>query len=1025
MKEFKFKDRAGFEEIDVPVQLDDFEAKGSKVLKTRYIFDFSAAPGYPIAVDDVDGIFFRNFVINGDTWDLYNGAPGHAELLVNNVLPTASLSSHISLTQKDISGERDVPYWNENAMLYLDSRMPGAYGDKNKANIIKSFRSGYVEISFKTDKQDCILGMGTVKLTSYSAGLGTGPSVATVGNKTFTGGNVVIDNDDAYLTDDYTNVDTLYLKLSNGKLLLEYSNDFGNTKKSFSVLGTKNLADDKWHHVVINFNKPGILEGHAKKTNKKFIEFWVDGKLDKKDDQYINDNQVFFPMIEWLMMDPLLARTVEGEGWETFDLTTSSQVFLGENEIYSNILTKRAFNDIALSSAFRGSINHFISGFNFPLNKFEIQQRYRLFNFFEKPAVKLFKANAKMVNPSVAVNKKRALKLFWNNLINEKSTHGLELDESFIVDSYSVTHRAVNSVTEINNIDLASEKPLLFLKDVKAVFKDAVNLFGPTRQNFYSRPEIWNAQVGEQYQLNMANYPFDALNSVDLTMDETINSRLSDYSTKNMPLSGISLQKNDRILLTNQYNKKDNGIYIFNGYGDTLTRAEDALSPHQLKNAVVRVTDGYYKDTSWLLSSNISSLSDNQEWVELEYHPSNENINSQPVFSSKWSNENGTERFIDLEQDIDISKYDVISFMNYPETNQDIYDICVNLQLSEIKANYEKFIKTLQNVVVNGASLYVSSPKLAEDIGVVKKFTVVDQSLESFDAQSSAISPFEVNEPKEKYFDTHRNNQYRVVSQINGLTNKETYILTDFINYNPDNNYDYEQYHAKYSYRQFGLQIGNEFIIPGLSLRKITNNSNLPGFTQNQKRTFGLLAVAPEDIITGTIVTALASTYYSNSTATANPYSNYATTIIVHNNQILNGQAVTGKIFINCVEDGYTFSRIDYNKAVIQVIPSDDTNESVATRAWQYSTSRLNREPSRINISQLTEYGQTTPTNGGGGPLIQAPTNSSNGIIRSKNDRGNNDYESDLYPKEAEERYTTQEIPTLSMTWLGLGWLSE
>jgi hypothetical protein len=271
----------------------------------------------------------------------------------------------------------------------------------------------------------------------------------------------------------------------------------------------------------------------------------------------------------------------------------------------------------------------------------------------------------------------------------------------------------------------------------------------------------------------------------------------------------------------------------------------------------------------------------------------------------------------------------------------------------------------------------------------------------------------------------HRNNRYELATPITGLTNKPTYILTDFINYNPDNNYDYEQYHAKYAYRQFGLQEGNEFFIPGLSLRKVTTNENLPGFVQNQKRTAPLAVVAPSDILTGTVVTKLANTYYNGSTVVNNPYDDYASTIIVRNGQLLAGQPTNGKIFVNCVEDAYTFSREEYNKGIIQVIPVGDTNESVATRAWQYSTTRLDREPEQINIKELTEYGQTTPTNGGGGAFIQAPTNSSNGIIRSRNDFGNKDYQSDLYPSQSEERYPTQEIPVLSMTYLGLLWLAE
>lgn len=310
-------------------------------------------------------------------------------------------------------------------------------------------------------------------------------------------------------------------------------------------------------------------------------------------------------------------------------------------------------------------------------------------------------------------------------------------------------------------------------------------------------------------------------------------------------------------------------------------------------------------------------------------------------------------------------------------------------------------------------------------MGIVKNFDYIDQEVEIGDGRSALTNPFEPNEPAERYFDTHRQNLYHVATTVSGLTNKETYVLTDFINYIPSDVNNFEQYHAKYSYRQLGLQQGNEFIIPTLSLRNVANNKDLPGFKENQRNIKPIAAVNPSNLLAGTIVTKFSNTYYNDAEIINNPYDDYATTIIVHNNQTLNGQPITGKIFVNCVEDGYTMSRQEYNKAVIQVIPQNEINESTATRAWQYSTSRLNRSPRKINISQLTEYGQTTPTNGGGGPLIQAQTNSSNGIIRSESDRGNLNYQSDLYTREEEEIYPLQEIPVLSMTWLGLQWLAE
>ncbi|NDB91020.1 MAG: hypothetical protein EB166_09515, partial [Thaumarchaeota archaeon] len=517
-------------------------------------------------------------------------------------------------------------------------------------------------------------------------------------------------------------------------------------------------------------------------------------------------------------------------------------------------------------------------------------------------------------------------------------------------------------------------------------------------------------EVRQYNPLDLNNEPaYDEYDYIDSIYNPEYNptgtNKFTSYAYNNLLIGGVKLENGDRILLTNQFSKRDNGIYVFNGLNKPLTRALDASSPFQINNGVVRVTDGQFKDTSWTLESNIDSLLDDQKWIQLEYNPDSDNINAQPIFTNRWTNEKGIERFIDLQQDIDITKYDLIVFMNYPETNEEIKNALIGYSDLEIKEKYDNFIKSLVNVCAQGASLYVSSPKLAQDMGIVKKFTSVSQQVEDSDAQSAAISPFEISEPASNYFDTHRINQYHLATTIAGLTNKPTYILTDFINYNTGNVYDYEQYHAKYAYRQFGLQEGNEFFIPGLSLRKITDSNNLPGFKANQRTINDLLTVAPEDIITGTVVTKLTNNYYVGSTLTQNPYDDFATTLVVHNNQMLAGQTITGKIFVNCVEDGYTFSRQEYNKATIQILPAVDPNETTATRAWQYSTTRLNRTPQRINIRELTEFGQTTPTNGGGGPLIQAPTNASNGVIRSKSDSGKINYQSDLYSKESEEIY--------------------
>ena len=130
-------------------------------------------------------------------------------------------------------------------------------------------------------------------------------------------------------------------------------------------------------------------------------------------------------------------------------------------------------------------------------------------------------------------------------------------------------------------------------------------------------------------------------------------------------------------------------------------------------------------------------------------------------------------------------------------------------------------------------------------------------------------------------------------------------------------------------------------------------------------------------------------------------------------------------MFVNCVENAYAFSRSDYNKAIIQSVSIGQNSETTLTAAWQYSTKRLNKK-NYYDFSGISNMiGQTTPTNGGGGAFVQSQSHSSNGYIRKNTNKDNIDYQSDLYPDYTEELFTTTEIPTLSMTWLGLQWLAE
>jgi hypothetical protein len=57
-------------------------------------------------------------------------------------------------------------------------------------------------------------------------------------------------------------------------------------------------------------------------------------------------------------------------------------------------------------------------------------------------------------------------------------------------------------------------------------------------------------------------------------------------------INGIALNANDRVLLPNQTNAPDNGVYIWNGSAVPMTRALDASTFNELEAAIVPVEEG-------------------------------------------------------------------------------------------------------------------------------------------------------------------------------------------------------------------------------------------------------------------------------------------------------------------------------------------------------------------------------------------------------------------------------------------------
>lgn len=1076
MKEKKYKDLKGFENKNTYNVFDQFESQVLQGAKNRFIYDFSfpiidglspqdslllvGQTPFAFQAPDQDPVksWRQNYSTRANFKDLTYGNPGGGiDIITSKSISSDGLMDDVTWNEyvNTVNEDEMTFHFNENSIAYLNTKPQDAYGSLEWADTVDVFRSGYLEFSFKTNKQNCIIASGSKELdvddkTFLFWLLGdninlTGSSITSL----FKGEDAVSwypvqEKKPYYLAPSFDNgLINLNIEIKNGKICINYYDNYNRDDVNFEFIGNENVADNQWHHVVVNFGRPGVVKEYGKKFNKKFVEIWVDGQLDKRFDDKVNEYQIFYPIVKWLFNSPLesvnnFVNTLDIE--TNLDIATISlpvplsiddgsptRAFVGFDELFrtKTIYVNAVKNSKNILRAFRGSIHLFAHGVNIPLNKYEIKRRFRLWKKITKQKATVCDVTAEMKMPTVSTNSKKALKLYWDELVYD-GKHGLSLDNNFQVESYSVINQSNNSKTEIYNLDKSKTKNIQILENVRAAFTDNVIIYGPGM--------IYYPNLEEAYRSGLPGYKSAAqINPKQNWIMDSVAAPGQGESVPNfqeswfgpridMPMSGLQLNKGDRILLTGQIKTEDNGIWIFNGLNELMTRSTDALLNDPTKTYIVYVEEGYNKNTYWKLNNTIESFIDVQKWTFIDVLNLDE-LSAIPAHSTRWKDYRGEDRLINLEEDININNYDVVVFMNYPETNEELFKHFPNDPEALVIKQYKNFVQSIKNVAANGASVYVSSPRLATDLGIVKGFTEVPQLLQESDSASASLSPFELGEPAERYFDTHRNNKYKVATTLTGLTNKETYLLTDFINFTPESEYDFDQYHAKYSYRQFGLQEGNEFIIPGTALRKVTEKDDLPGYKQNQIGTKSLMAVEPQNILAGTVITQLANTYYNNSTVTNNPYDDYATTIVVHNGQLLGGTPITGKIFVNCIEDGYTFSREEYNKAIIQVLPQTDVNETTATRAWQYSTTRLDRKPQRLNVSGLSSYGQTVPTSGGGGAFIQAPSNSSYGVIRYETDKNNVDYQSDLYSTTEEEIYPLQEIPVLSMTYLGLQWL--
>lgn len=73
-------------------------------------------------------------------------------------------------------------------------------------------------------------------------------------------------------------------------------------------------------------------------------------------------------------------------------------------------------------------------------------------------------------------------------------------------------------------------------------------------------------------------------------------------------IDGVTMVLNDRVLLRNQSSNIQNGIYIFNGTGNAMTRSLDFNLALEIINALVFVAEGTDTGSTWRQSASVATI---------------------------------------------------------------------------------------------------------------------------------------------------------------------------------------------------------------------------------------------------------------------------------------------------------------------------------------------------------------------------------------------------------------------------------
>lgn len=271
-------------------------------------------------------------------------------------------------------------------------------------------------------------------------------------------------------------------------------------------------------------------------------------------------------------------------------------------------------------------------------------------------------------------------------------------------------------------------------------------------------------------------------------------------------------------------------------------------------------------------------------------------------------------RLIDLRTDVDVTDFDMIYIPRGANDLADYLSGALNITKSRALQAIDTFYDSVRWAVAEkGLSMYITDPDVAKEIGFINNYVghdinfEVDNSIEArkfrpgqgqlgsnytnqYDYWGWKDNPWPTGNPYQ-YNDTHMLTGERIVATEPGLTDFAGYTLSEAFSYVGPDPFSRNASHFGFRYdaNPNGLTLNKELLFQ-------TRNYIDPTPAEIASQTY---SVPPANVVVGTIIAKEITNDWVREGRPANPYADYATTIIIKEGDSINGVENTGRVFMS------------------------------------------------------------------------------------------------------------------------------